>query len=174
MTSGAGTLIFGGLMAWSIYRRIRKNIGLQPLRKGRTIFSIVILALALGLIGSAYLQFPHVFMGLIGGLLLGVPLGFVGLRLTRFETTEQGHFYKPNTYLGITLSVIFMGRIIYRMLFQPMPGDGKPQLLQSPLTLFIFGLTVGYFLVYYIGLLVHTHDKLGKVSGPPAGLPPVL
>jgi len=27
------------------------------------------------------------------------------------------------------------------------------------LTLFFFGLIAGYYLVYYIGLFVHTHDK---------------
>jgi hypothetical protein len=30
---------------------------------------------------------------------------------------------------------------------------------QSPLTLLILGLTVGYYLVYQTGLLIHNHDK---------------
>jgi hypothetical protein len=39
----------------------------------------------------------------------------------------------------------------------------QPQAFQSPLTLFIFGLTVGYYLVYQIGLLLHSRDQ--KISG---------
>jgi hypothetical protein len=39
------------------------------------------------------------------------------------------------------------------------PAPGQPQLFQSPLTLFIFGLIAGYYLVYYIGLFVHTHER---------------
>ena len=35
----------------------------------------------------------------------------------------------------------------------------QPQLFQSPLTYFILGLTIGYYLVYRIGLFVHLHDK---------------
>jgi hypothetical protein len=31
--------------------------------------------------------------------------------------------------------------------------------MQSPLTFLIIGLTFGYYLVYYIGLFAHTHDK---------------
>jgi hypothetical protein len=36
---------------------------------------------------------------------------------------------------------------------------GHPPPFQSPLTFFIFGLIAGYYIVYFIGLFVHTHDK---------------
>jgi hypothetical protein len=36
---------------------------------------------------------------------------------------------------------------------------GEPAPFQSPLTLFIMGLTVGYYLAYLTGLFVHTRDK---------------
>jgi hypothetical protein len=37
--------------------------------------------------------------------------------------------------------------------------------MNSPLTFLIVGLTAGYYIVYYIGLFVHTHDK--KPLTPP-------
>jgi hypothetical protein len=154
-------ILIGGLFAWSIYRRIRRNIGRQPLRPRRAITSIAILSLVSVLIVGTSLQNINLPLGFGGGLLLGWLLGLAGLRLTRFETTDEGHFYTPNTHIGIVLSVLFVGRFIYQHI---MAGNaGIPQNpampFQSPLTLFIFGLTVGYYLVYQTGLLIHSHDK---------------
>jgi len=42
----------------------------------------------------------------------------------------------------------------------------------SPLTFFLFGLTAGYYIVYYVGLFVHTHDK--KLVASTDTVPPVL
>jgi hypothetical protein len=154
-------ILIGGLFAWSIYRRIRRNIGRQPLRPRRAITSIIILSLVSVLIIGTSLQNTNLLFGFGGGLLLGALLGFAGLRLTRFETTDEGHFYTPNTHIGIALSVLFIGRIAYRYfaLNNPVTAPNHAQPFQSPLTLFIFGLTVGYYLVYQTGILIHNHDK---------------
>ena len=154
-------ILFGGLMAWGIYRRVRRNIGRQPLRPRRIMVSIVMLSVISVLIFSLSLQLPKLVFGMGGGLLLGALLGFVGLRLTKFETTEAGHFYTPNTHIGIALSVLFVGRMAYRFwaIRDVTVAPNSPPAFQSPLTLFIFGLIAGYYLVYYIGLFVHTHDR---------------
>ena len=162
--------IFGGLIAWSIYRRIRRNIGEQKLRPRRIILSLVIFAVVGTLIVTAacMLHNPGMVLGFGGGLLLGAGLGFFGLHLTKFRTTDEGHFYTPNTYIGGALSLLLIGRMAYNYWknggFAPPPGH---QPVPSPLTYFIIGLTFGYYIVYYIGLFVHTHDKK-----PP--VPPVL
>src|ERR1044071_7638696 len=98
-------ILFGGLIAWSIYRRIRRNIGKQKLRPRRIIVSLVIFAIVGFLIIMSALQLKNVnlLFGFGGGLLLGVILGFFGLRLTKFETTNEGHFYTPNAYIGSAL-----------------------------------------------------------------------
>jgi hypothetical protein len=154
-------VLFGGLIAWSIYRRVRRNIGRQKLRPRRIIFSIVVFSLVSLLFIGMSLQQLHLLLGIIGGLALGVMLGFVGLRLTRFETTDEGHFYTPNTHIGVALSVLFIGRLLYR--FWVLRGTDlatdHPPPFQSPLTFLIFGLIAGYYIVYYVGLFVHTHDK---------------
>jgi len=154
-------ILFGGLIAWSIYRRVRRNIGRQPLRPARITISIVIfLLVSVVFIGMA-LQQIHLLLGIGGGLLLGVALGFVGLRLTKFETTEAGHFYTPNTQIGIALSLLFIGRMAYRFWAVRNIADAphSPPPFQSPLTFFIFGLIAGYYIVYYLGLFVHTRDQ---------------
>jgi hypothetical protein len=154
-------ILFVCLFIWGGYRRVRRNIGRQPLRPGRAIRSIVILSLVSVLIAVTSLQNTNLLLGFGGGVLLGALLGFAGLKLTRFETTDEGHFYIPNTHIGIALSVLFVGRVAYKYI---VPGHaatvqnpGVP--FQSPLTLFILGLTVGYYLVYQTGILIHNHDK---------------
>jgi hypothetical protein len=155
------TVLIIGIFAWSIYRRVRRNIGRQPLHPRRAIRSIIILSAISVLIVGTSLQNINLPLGFAAGLLLGALLGLLGLRLTRFETTDAGHFYTPNTHIGIALSVLFVGRIAYKFI---VTGNGataqNPTLpFQSPLTLFIFGLTVGYYIVYQTGILIHNHDK---------------
>ncbi len=153
--------IFVGLFAWGTYRRVRRNIGRQKLRSVRITISIVIFSLISALFFSLSLTESALLLGISGGLLLGAALGFLGLRLTKFETTEAGHFYTPNTHIGIILSALFIGRMAYRywVLDHPTTAMNHPPSFQSPLTFFIFGLTAGYYLVYYVGLFVHTRDK---------------
>jgi hypothetical protein len=164
MTTPTIPIVFGGLIAWSVYRRVRRNIGRQPLRPVRIIISLVIFSLVTVMLIFGSLALPKLLLGISSGVALGVGLGFLGLRLTKFETTEAGHFYTPNTSIGVGLSLLFVGRIIYRFWVlsnvAAEKGQPQPQLFQSPLTLLIFGLIAGYYIVYYIGLFVHTHDKV--------------
>jgi MFS family permease len=154
-------IVFGGLIAWSIYRRIRRNIGRQKLRPRRIIVSLIIFSAVSLVLLFLSLSLPKLMLGIGGGLLLGAGLGFLGLKLTKFETTGEGHFYTPNTQIGIALSILFVGRMLYRfwVLNDAMNAHRQPQPFQSALTFLVFGLIAGYYIVYYIGLFVHAHDK---------------
>ena len=96
-------------------------------------------------------------LALAGGIVVGVCLGVYGLRMTRFEKTPQGLFYTPNAHLGIALSALLMGRIIYR-LAQVYWSSGSAagadiNSATTPLTLLIFGTLAGYYVTYAVGLL---------------------
>jgi hypothetical protein len=98
--------------------------------------------------------------GLAGGLVLSLPIAWYGLTLTKFEDTPQGKFYTPNTALGLGISALFLGRIAYRFLVSAAPDlktAEAPQLFQSPLTFFLFGLSAGYFIAYQTGVLIRSH-----------------
>ena len=153
--------MFGGLIAWSIYRRIRRNIGEQKLRPVRIIVSLTIFSLVTVLFLCMSFSQPKVLGADVGGLALGISLGFLGLRLTRFRTDDTGHIYTPNTYIGGALSLLFAGRMLYRMSQLRSIGEppDQPQLILTPLTVFLFGLIAGYYIVFYTGLFIHTHDR---------------
>jgi hypothetical protein len=161
MASPAIPVLFGGLIAWSFYRRVRRNIGRQKLLPRRFTVSLVVFCLVSFFFIYASRQNLNLLLGFGGGLLLGASLGLAGLRLTKFETTEQGHFYKPDTRIGIAISLLLIGRLLYRfwMLRNVSYAPNHPPPMQSPLTFFVIGLSFGYYIVYYIGLLVHTRDK---------------
>jgi len=165
-------VLIGAYLAWRIYRRVRRNIGRQKLQRRRITTRFAMLCVVGVFVILLGLQYPLVLAGFGGGIVAGAILGFVGLRLTRFETTEEGHFYTPDTRIGVGLSLLVVGRIIYRFAVLKSDGttmaQGQPPPMGSPLTFFIIGLSVGYSIVYYIGLLVHTHDKTPAITAPPA------
>jgi len=161
MTSLIGPVLFCSLIAWGIHRRLRRNIDRQKLRPVRLTISILIFTVASAVLLFLSLGIAKLMLGIGGGLALGVVLGFFGLRLTQFEMTAEGHFYTPNTKIGIALSLLFLGRLGYRFLAlrQTTGAPLTPPPFQSALTYFIFGLIAGYYIVYYIGIFVRVRGK---------------
>jgi hypothetical protein len=153
------------VVGWRLYGRFRRNIGRQPLQRRRMIFRISIYAVftvGLGVVSFLLARRLSVFAGLLGGVALGVGLGLYGLHLTRCETTAEGFFYTPNPYMGLGLSLLLVGRLAYRLMVLTHTGVESPvtpQLMQSPLTLFIFGLLAGYYMAYFTGILRRSREK---------------
>jgi hypothetical protein len=175
-------LIIVPLIVWRMYGRIRRNIGRQVLGKRRpwvtlTIFPVVVILLGMQTMAHPQ-QMPALLSGLVAGLVAGAALGVFGTKHTKFENTTEGMFYTPNAHLGIALSVLFMGRIGYR-LFQlySMDAGARPNpndFASSPLTLAIFGLLAGYYISYAVGLIRYRHraEQEPPAATPPAAPPP--
>lgn len=149
------------LIAWRVYRRVRRNIGRQPFRPTRLKVSIGIFSTVTALFAAGGFFHLPALAALLGGLVLGAPIALYGLKLTKFEDTPEGKFYTPDTALGVGISALFIGRIAYRFLvLYGAPGlqaAQAPQPFQSPLTFFLFGLSAGYFIAYQAGVLIRSH-----------------
>ena len=150
-------LILFPLIAWRVYSRIRRLVGRQRLSKVRPWITLSIFPALIGLLTFAGWPHPERLAWLAGGLAGGSLLALYGLSKTRFDPTPQGLFYTPNAHLGIALSLLFVGRIVYR-LFEVMvlaPGlpRGPLEFAQSSLTLSVFGLLAGYYIGYAVGLV---------------------
>jgi hypothetical protein len=144
------------LIAWRIYRRTRRMVGRQRSTAPRHWIGIGFYSALLLLLGLHSIAVPESLLSLAGGAAFGAALAVVGLRLTRFERTAEGYFYTPNAHIGIVLSLLFVCRIAYRFieLYVLKTATGVPaEFARSPLTLVIFGLLAGYFVVYAIGVL---------------------
>jgi hypothetical protein len=161
--SNIGPALLALFLAWRVYVRFGRNIGRQPLQPKRMITRIVVFSVISAMVILGLFSFPSLLPYFGGSLLLGVPFAFLGLRHTKFETTAEGHFYTPNTHIGLVLTLMLAGRVGYRivMLYLASPGSGSAPAasLQSPLTLGIIGLTAGYYIAYYTGVLRHMRDQ---------------
>ena len=148
------------LIAWRVYARFRRMVGRQRLSKVRpwitlTVFPLLVALLAFSAFAKPPFQ-PLAIAWLAAGLAGGALLAQYGLRSTRFEAIPgEGFFYTPNAPLGIALTVLFIGRILYRFveLRGMAPGAPPPDFARSPVTLAVFGLLAGYYIAYAIGLV---------------------
>ena len=156
------------LIAWRIYKRVRRNIGRQRSRLWRHWAGTILCPLLLVLLGLGALHSMEAEMALLGGIAGGFGLGVFGLKLTRFERDGTGFHYTPNPYLGVGLSLLLVGRIAWRMmeLYQlhgNLPPASSQDLARSPLTLLMVGVVFGYYAVYSFGLL-RWRRRLGEAA----------
>ncbi len=159
-TSSAPTftlLVLLPLLAWRVYSRFRRMVGRQRLSRIRPWVTLVIFPLLISLLCFAARFHTERLWWLATGLGLGSILGIYGLRKTHFEPTKQGLFYTPNAHLGIALSLLFVGRLIYRLVevyvLAPSMPHGIDDFARSSLTLAVFGLLAGYYISYAMGLI---------------------
>jgi hypothetical protein len=157
-------MLVAAFVAWAIYRRVRRNIGRQRVQPMRMRTRIVLL----GIVGALALAFSarnlELFAAMAAGIAGGVALAWRGQRHTKFETTEQGSFYTPHTYIGLFVSALLLGRIAYRFMIVYPAAHAASQVganpfaayQKSPLTLAIFGVVVGYYIAYYAGVLMRS------------------
>ena len=157
------------LVVWRVYARTRRMIGRQRLTKMRPWITVVAFPLIAVLLLATSFVHPMVGAALVGGAAVGIGLGLLGTRLTKFEATPAGLFYTPNAHLGIALSLLFVAKLAWTFVMPRLQGaGGDPHSMRAaatPLTMAIFGMLAGYYVTYAIGLL---RWRAQVTSQPPA------
>jgi hypothetical protein len=154
--STIAVLVLVPLLAWRVWSRVRRMVGRQRLSRVRPWITLTVFPALAALLafGAAHGDAGRLWW-LAGGLAAGALLAAWGLHLTRFEPTPQGLFYTPNLHLGIALSLLFVGRVLYRAVEVYALGAtaSGADFARSPATLGVFGLLAGYYVAYAAGLV---------------------
>jgi len=162
-------ILIGALLVWGILRRVRRSFGRQPLQVGRIWLRIGMLTLAGGLVSATSVaRNAETLEALTAGLACGAALAYIGLRHTKFEVTPEGRFYTPHTYIGLAVTALFLGRLLCRSFYLTYGANsviGANQNFAATykgnrLTLGIFAVLIGYYVLFYAGLLVRNRTAV--------------
>ena len=149
-------LVLTPLLVWRVYSRLKGMMQRQRSIVSRHWTGLGVFAAMVLVPGSELVARPMSLAWLAVGTAAGIAYGVWGLRLTRFEDTDQGYFFTPNARLGILVALLFVARIMY-IGFEMYANQGSstptPKFTDSPLTLLSLGLVAGYFGTYSAGLL---------------------
>jgi len=164
-------------VVWRVQRRFKRLVGRQHLTTARPWITLAIFSVLLVLLVPPAVADVARAPWLVGGLVAGIVLGVTGLRRTRFEVTPEGLYYTPNLHLGIALTLLVVGRVLWRLVqiatqAEAMAG-GHMTFVRSPATLGIFGLMAGYYVTYAIGLLRwRAGARAASAAAAPDATPP--
>jgi hypothetical protein len=161
--SQIGPFLFAALVVFAIYRRFRRNFGRQELRPGRMTLRIVLLAAVCCALLPSALRGAQYLSAELAGAALGIALGAYGAARTRFMMYEGRLHYVPHTHTGIAVSLLFLGRLAFRVvqmyagtpaIHNADPADpslafAPASMVRSPLTVGIFFVLAGYYTWYY-------------------------
>lgn len=163
------------LVAFGIYRRIRRTIGWQQLNL-RKLWVRTILFIIVGiLIFEEGVLHPISLFSDIIGIGLGGLLAYYGLTLTSFERRDDLMYYRPNTWIGSLVTLIFLFRLFYRFYLLYSSGvlnsaahnnSEKIQTLSGAIgTSWTTGLLLimfAYYSIYYLILIRKQKRNLAK------------
>jgi hypothetical protein len=164
--------LIAAIVLWALYRRMRRSFGRQRVRDGLMWLRVLVLSAAAVFIGIEIARDSEVLGTLLAGIAAGAALGYVAIRFTKFEVTPEGRFYTPHTYIGLAVTALFVGRVLYRFLGAyngALPAPGADQNLaavyeHSPFTVAVIGVLVGYYVVYNVGVMLRTRAAVGTLA----------
>lgn len=139
---------------WRVYQRVRRLTVRQRSQPWRHWIAVVVFPLLLAGLGFTARGNPTALAAMAGGVVAGAALAIAALRTTIYERVGADFFYTPNARIGVLVSLLFIGRLLYRGYEFYVLKSVQPQdFVSSPLTLLVFGVLAGYYTAYASGLL---------------------
>ena len=139
---------------WRVYQRIKRRMVRQHSQAWRHWIGVILFPLIVVMLTIAALAHPLSLAGMAAGLAAGAVLGVIGLRKTVYEKIGADFYYTPNAHIGVLVSMLFVGRLLYRGYeFYVLGTSHQQDFASSPLTLIVFGVLAGYYTTYAAGIL---------------------
>lgn len=146
-------LLLTPVLVWRIYTRLKTQMQRQRSILTRHYTGIFVFIAMILVPASELLTNLPALAALAVGTAGGIGYGIWGLKLTRFEETDEGYYFTPNARLGIVIAMLFTARVLY-IGFELYANQGPaPRFTESLLTMLVVGLTGAYFGTYSIGVL---------------------
>ena len=149
-------LVLTPFLVWRIYTRLRSAMARQRSIVSRHWTGVGVFTAMVAVPASELVTRPALLGWLALGAAAGIGYAVWGLRMTRFEDTDEGYYFTPNARLGILIAMLFTARILY-LGFEMYANQGSnlptPRFTDSPLTMLTVGLTGGYFATFSAALL---------------------
>jgi hypothetical protein len=138
-----------------MYSRIKRLTSRQRSKVWRHRTTLVFFPLLILLLAALSLQtMPIALAALATGLPLGVVLGRFASARTKFEQVGEEFYFTPHAPVGMLVALLFIGRMGYRAYeYYALGSLEHHEFVTSPLTLFIFGILAGYYMIFAAGLL---------------------
>jgi hypothetical protein len=178
------SLLLAAVVVWSVYLRLRRSFGKQRLRPVQLGFRIGLFLLIGCLLLSSVMRQTAYLESLGVGLIVGIALALWGASRTRYLREQGQLFFVPHTYTGLAVSLLFLGRLVYRFVQvyaapgagppgagSPNPGFAAASIVNSPLTVALFYILVGYYVCYFsVVLWKSKHLTAEELAVEPAPL----
>ena len=142
--------------------RYRIGTARRPARRWIATLNLVSLlfsaALFLWIAALTNFWVPHAFRYSLIGFIVGVLLGLLGLKLTRWEPTARGLYYQPNRWLVLLITLAVTARLLYgfwRIWHAWQTTGHDASWLASagiPGSMGVGALVLSYYLTYFVGV----------------------
>jgi hypothetical protein len=157
------------LIAFILYRRVKRSIGFQPYHPRRLVIrSVILLLVGLLLLGVSAIH-PISYIYEAAGCLLGGVLLAMAIKWSRFEKREGTIFYRTHIWIETLVLFLFLSRFLYRMfyIFQSSERHAalnssqmNMQYTKDPITMGVYFLLV----VYYVGYVFYVIRKARGIA----------
>lgn len=144
--------------------RFRLGVARRPARRWIATINVVSLLASVSLfVWIAALTnswVPNAFRYSLTGLIAGVLLGMLGLKMTRWEATARALYYKPNRWLVLLITIAVTARLLFGLwriwhAWRTTGHDGSWLASAGiPGSMAVGALVLGYYLSYFAGVLL--------------------
>ncbi|MEH6941720.1 sporulation protein [Bacillus sp. JJ722] len=144
------------LLAFFLYRKVKRSIGFQLYQPRRLIFQIVIFSLlSLFVLASCFLH-PETFIYVLIGCALGLFLVSYAMKHSKFEVRDHLFYYRTHLWIESSVLLLFLSRFLYRIIILIKSSNIATEMnglqysqhfTKDPTTIIILFILI----VYYIG-----------------------